>query len=47
MEELYFGREASMEEIQRFAAQKFGRYAGIAQQYLFYYAREHKIGVSP
>ena len=45
MEELYFKREAGFKEIQQFAAEKFGEYAGIAQQYLFYYAREHKIGV--
>ncbi len=45
MEELYFKREASFREIQQFAADKFGQYAGIAQQYLFYYAREHRIGV--
>lgn len=44
MEELYFKREAGFPEIQRFASEKFGRYAGFAQQYLFYYAREHKIG---
>ena len=45
MEELYFGREASFSEIHRFAAEKFGQYAGFAQQYLFYYAREHRIGI--
>jgi N-glycosylase/DNA lyase len=45
MEELYFKREASFAEIQRFASEKFGRYAGFAQQYLFYYAREHRIGI--
>lgn len=45
MEELYFKREASFKEIQQFAAERFGRYAGFAQQYLFYYARELKIGV--
>lgn len=39
MERLYFKREASFKEIRRFAAEKFGKYAGIAQQYLFYYAR--------
>lgn len=39
MEQLYFKREASFKEIQQFAAKKFGEYAGIAQQYLFYYAR--------
>ena len=44
MEELYFKREASFKEIQQFAAENFGEYAGIAQQYLFYYAREQRIG---
>ena len=44
MEELYFKREASFKEIQQFAAENFGKYAGMAQQYLFYYAREHRIG---
>jgi N-glycosylase/DNA lyase len=44
MEELYFKREASFEEIQQFAGEKFGDNCGIAQQYLFYYARENKIG---
>ncbi len=45
MEKLYFKREVSFREIRMFAAETFGEYAGIAQQYLFYYAREHKIGV--
>ncbi|NLD46772.1 MAG: 8-oxoguanine DNA glycosylase [Clostridiaceae bacterium] len=45
MEELYFGREASFKEIQDFAADYFGEYAGFAQQYLFYYARENRVGV--
>lgn len=44
MEELYFKREASFKEIQDFASSYFGKYAGFAQQYLFYYARENKIG---
>lgn len=44
MEELYFKREASFKEIQQFAREKFGDNCGIAQQYLFYYARENKIG---
>lgn len=44
MEVLYFKREASFKEIQEFAANYFGEFAGIAQQYLFYYARENKIG---
>ena len=45
MEELYFRREASFMEIQQFAAEHFGKYAGAAQQYLFYYAREQRIGI--
>ena len=44
MEELYFKREASFKEIQDFAADYFGELAGFAQQYLFYYARENRIG---
>lgn len=44
MEELYFKREATLKEIWQFAGEYFGEYAGIAQQYLFYYARENKIG---
>ncbi|HEX2927954.1 MAG TPA: 8-oxoguanine DNA glycosylase, partial [Ruminiclostridium sp.] len=44
MEELYFKREASFREIQAFAADYFGELAGFAQQYLFYYARENRIG---
>jgi len=44
MEELYFGRPATFGEIQSFASDYFGDLAGFAQQYLFYYAREHKIG---
>lgn len=46
MEELYFKREASFKEIQDFAASYFGELAGFAQQYLFYYARENKIGAA-
>lgn len=45
MEELYFKRQAGFKEVRQFAAEHFGDYSGIAQQYLFYYAREHKIGV--
>lgn len=44
MEELYFKREASLKEIQEFSKEHFGELAGFAQQYLFYYARENKIG---
>lgn len=45
MEELYFKRETSFREIQQFASENFGNYSGMAQQYLFYYAREHRIGI--
>lgn len=34
----------SMKEIQSFAREKWGIYAGFAQQYLFYYARSLSIG---
>lgn len=44
MEELYFKRNASFKEIQDFAQSYFGELSGVAQQYLFYYARENKIG---
>lgn len=44
MEELYFKREASFKEIQEFAKDYFGEFTGLAQQYLFYYARGNKIG---
>lgn len=45
MAELYLGYEASNEEVNSFAIKKFGDLAGFAQQYLFYYAREKKIGM--
>lgn len=45
MEELYFGREAGFGEIQAFSSEYFRDLRGYAQQYLFYYARDHKIGV--
>lgn len=42
MQELYFNNEETKNiEIINFANQKFGEYAGYAQQYLFYYAREN------
>lgn len=46
MAELYLGYEADNEEISSFAMEKFGELAGFAQQYLFYYAREKKIGMN-
>ena len=45
MSELYFnGADASVKEIYRKAEECFGEYAGYAQQYLFNYARQFKIG---
>ena len=45
MEALYIERNATFKEIQAFARNYFGELAGFAQQYLFYYARENRIGV--
>ncbi|MCX7773175.1 MAG: 8-oxoguanine DNA glycosylase [Clostridia bacterium] len=45
MAELYLGCEASYDELYAFALKKFGKLCGFAQQYLFYYAREKKIGL--
>jgi len=45
MEELYFHRETDDDTIRKFARETFGDLAGIAQQYLFYYARENRIGI--
>lgn len=41
---LYLKKEVRIQEIHRFAADYFGNLGGFAQQYLFYYARELKIG---
>lgn len=41
---LYLGENAKEKEISSFANEHFGKFAGVAQQYLFYYARENKIG---
>ena len=41
MEELYFKRTATLKEIEDFSKEHFGPLRGYAQQYLFYYAREH------
>lgn len=42
---LYFEeKEVKNKEIKQFANEHFGELCGIAQQYLFYYARENKIG---
>lgn len=45
MSELYFnGDEVGIKEIHKKADECFGEYAGYAQQYLFNYARQFKIG---
>ncbi len=47
MEYCYFGGEQkSIETISSFAEKRFGALGGFAQQYLFFYARENKIGVN-
>ena len=45
MEYCYFDSERTKEEITEFAKEKFGDLGGFAQQYLFYWARENKIGI--
>ena len=45
MEYFYFDEPQSTEKIQSFSKEKFGDLGGYAQQYLFYYAREQKIGL--
>ena len=45
MEYCYFDGERTKEEITEFAKEKFGDLGGFAQQYLFYWARENKIGI--
>ena len=40
MEEMYFGCDTPKKEIESFAAERFGKWGGYAQQYLFMYARE-------
>jgi N-glycosylase/DNA lyase len=44
MESLYIGHTIPKGKIKTYAKKLFGPYAGLAQQYLFYYAREKKIG---
>lgn len=44
----YFdGKEQSIKTISDFARAKFGDLGGMAQQYLFFYAREKKLGTNP
>ncbi len=44
METLYIGEETTKKNIGIIADKIFGDYAGFAQQFLFYYGRENKIG---
>lgn len=44
MEYFYAGQPTPAKQIKSIAKKKFGKYAGLAQQYLFYYAREKQIG---
>ncbi len=44
MEYFYLKQDTSLKTIQEYGQNKFGDYAGYAQQYLFYYARELGIG---
>ena len=44
MEFFYFDGEQPIKTISEFADKKFGTLGGYAQQYLFFYARENKIG---
>lgn len=45
MEHCFFEGEQDKETISAFAEEKFGELGGFAQQYLFYWARENKIGI--
>lgn len=44
MEYCYFDGEQSIDTISELAKRKFGDLGGFAQQYLFFYARENKLG---
>lgn len=44
MEHFYLKKDTELKDIQTYAQDKFGEYAGFVQQYLFYYARELGIG---
>ncbi|NLM09433.1 MAG: DNA-3-methyladenine glycosylase 2 family protein [Clostridiaceae bacterium] len=45
IETLYFNKETDVNTIRAFSRDYFGELSGIAQQYLFYYARENRIGL--
>ena len=40
MNQVYHIEEGNVKKMKEYAAEHFGEYGGIAQQYLFYYARE-------
>lgn len=44
MEHFYLPTDSTFKKIKEYADNVYGEYAGFAQQYLFYYARENKIG---
>ena len=44
METLFIGHEVAKKQVDDYAREIFGDLAGYAQQYLFYYGREEKIG---
>jgi N-glycosylase/DNA lyase len=46
MEYCYFGSEQQIKTISAFANEHFGKLGGYAQQYLFFYARENKLGIA-
>ena len=46
MEDIYFKKETSKEDIMEFARDRYGEYGGYAQQYLFHYGRKHNVGVT-
>ncbi len=39
LEKLYFNEETKLDRLQVFSEERFGKYGGYAQQYLFYYSR--------
>lgn len=45
MMHFYNAEEGSLNKIRIFARERFGKFSGFAQQYLFYYARENNIKV--
>ena len=44
MEALFIKNEVPKKQVDDYARKYFGKNAGYAQQYLFYYGREEKIG---